>query len=387
MSDRRVIMVTDARIGTDYQGKPAAADKALSGTSWKRGLEMVPNLELAVRVDPRPNSGNCEIDGVVHPLPFYVGMRQLIRVMPRLIKSLNSLVRQADVVVTRLPGVIGMLTAGLTKLHRKPLALEVVGDVEDALLQGSPNWARQAIAKIANQLTAHLVRRADSVRYVTRSTLQAKYPAARNARTVAFSSVILDGWNRAVRVPKSPVPTVLAIGSQEQLYKGHDLLIRCMPGLLGLMPDAMLVLVGEGREQATLRRLAAQLAVEEGVLFKGYVADRNLLIDLVDQAWIFTMPSRTEGLPRALVEAMARGLPCVGARVGGIPELLSPQQLVPVESVSELEARLAEQLLDPVLRTSLGELNKAEAKYFDPSALALHARDWSKSVNGLAGPK
>ena len=62
--------------------------------------------------------------------------------------------------------------------------------------------------------------------------------------------------------------------------------------------------------------------------FLGRVDDREAIRAHLDQADLFCMPSHTEGLPRALVEAMARGVPAIGTRVGGIPELLPDEQMV-----------------------------------------------------------
>jgi glycosyltransferase involved in cell wall biosynthesis len=66
----------------------------------------------------------------------------------------------------------------------------------------------------------------------------------------------------------------------------------------------------------------------------------------LDHADLFIMPSRTEGLPRALLEAMARGLPCIGSAVGGIPELLPPEDLFPAGDPLALARKIQEVLAD-----------------------------------------
>jgi glycosyltransferase involved in cell wall biosynthesis len=67
----------------------------------------------------------------------------------------------------------------------------------------------------------------------------------------------------------------------------------------------------------------------------------------LDQADLFILPSRQEGLPRAMVESMARALPCIGSRVGGIPELLASDDLVPPGDVMALAEKIREVLTDP----------------------------------------
>jgi glycosyltransferase involved in cell wall biosynthesis len=85
---------------------------------------------------------------------------------------------------------------------------------------------------------------------------------------------------------------------------------------------------------------------------------------MLDAADLFVMCSLTEGLPKALLEAMARGLPAVGSLVGGIPELLSREALVPPAD----ERRLAEKIMslarDPEGLTRLSARNFEEASRY-----------------------
>jgi glycosyltransferase involved in cell wall biosynthesis len=86
----------------------------------------------------------------------------------------------------------------------------------------------------------------------------------------------------------------------------------------------------------------------------------------LDQADIFVMPSRTEGLPRTMIEAMARGLPCIGSAVGGIPELLRPEDMVPAGDASSLAGAIIKIAKNPKLRAKMSKINlKKSADYSD----------------------
>ena len=75
---------------------------------------------------------------------------------------------------------------------------------------------------------------------------------------------------------------------------------------------------------------------------------------------MFVLPSRTEGLPCALVETVARGLPCIGSDIGGIPELLGRKALVPVNNSDLLEGNIHSFLNSPELADAQAQRNLDE---------------------------
>jgi glycosyltransferase involved in cell wall biosynthesis len=84
---------------------------------------------------------------------------------------------------------------------------------------------------------------------------------------------------------------------------------------------------------------------------------------------MFVMPSRSEGLPRAMVEAMARGLPCIGSRVGGITELLPLEDTVPVGDPGALANAIQTVLRDPKRLERMSERNLATASEYRADVL------------------
>lgn len=378
-NDVRIVMVTDSRLGTDRDGRVATSDPAITGRGWTRGLKL--DMRYVVRVDPRPGSADMPVDADVRPLPFYIGVSAFLRALPRTLRVLVGELRRADCVVTRVPGLIGLVTVVLAAMMRRPVAVEVVGDLEDSMPgSGSKRWVTAALGGAA---TRWAVRRARAVRYVTQETLQRAYPASPDAVTVAFSSVQPGLWFEQASEPADLQPRVIAVGSQEQLYKGHDLLIRAWPEVRRSVPGAVLVLAGAGRQQALLRDMASSLGVDSAVLFLGQVTDKATLIREVDRAWVYAMPSRAEGLPRALVEAMARGRACVATRVGGIPELVGDMQLVDVDDLGGLTDRLVKLLSDGELRASLGRRNRDSLRPYMPDFLAAKSDEWSVAVSRM----
>ena len=114
----------------------------------------------------------------------------------------------------------------------------------------------------------------------------------------------------------------LLIGTAGRLspVKGHAYLLRAVRHILEKESDARLLIVGSGPLQGELLALARDLRVDDACLFVGHRAD---VYDLIAAMDIFVLPSLDEGIPMALLEAMALGRPVVATSVGGIPEIVT----------------------------------------------------------------
>ncbi|OFW46104.1 MAG: hypothetical protein A3J29_10695, partial [Acidobacteria bacterium RIFCSPLOWO2_12_FULL_67_14b] len=116
------------------------------------------------------------------------------------------------------------------------------------------------------------------------------------------------------------VPVIVNVGALVG-HKGQRFLIDAMPMVLREVPDAHLVIFGEGDLRAPLERQVKHLALEKRVLLPGFRED---VLSLMKSADLFVMSSVTEGLGSAVLDAMAMGLAVVGTRAGGIPEAVVP---------------------------------------------------------------
>ena len=136
--------------------------------------------------------------------------------------------------------------------------------------------------------------------------------------------------------------SLISVGSLAQMYKAPDIVLKALSVLKDKGFSIKLTWLGDGVFRQDMIDLAQSLKLN--VDFKGNVSAQEVHQYLAD-ADIFLLVSRTEGLPRAVVEAMAHGLPCIGSKVGGIPELLENSALVEKENVPQL-AQLIEQMIN-----------------------------------------
>jgi glycosyltransferase involved in cell wall biosynthesis len=136
--------------------------------------------------------------------------------------------------------------------------------------------------------------------------------------------------------------------------KNHAMLIDALPGLLAAHPALQAVIVGDGPLQAALQARIDALGLGVRVRLTGARDDVHALLPALD---VFVLPSRTEGLSIALLEACAAGLAVVATDVGGNGEIIADGRtgrLVPSDDVPALQAALDALLQDPAGRSRLG---------------------------------
>lgn len=178
--------------------------------------------------------------------------------------------------------------------------------------------------------------------------------------------------NRVTRESLGIPEQAFLIGSVGRLHpqKGLEDLLHAFARVIPTIPEAWLLIVGEGPLQSRLQTLARTLRIEPRLVLPGPRPDIPTILAALD---VFALSSRWEGLPLALLEAMAAGLPVVATRAGGVPEVVEDGVtglLVPTGDPAALAEALG-RLGDPVLRRQLGTAGRVRVEQqFSASQLA-----------------
>jgi len=157
--------------------------------------------------------------------------------------------------------------------------------------------------------------------------------------------------------------------------KGFDLLLTGLADVVASVPAAHVLLIGDGEERGALEAQAEASGLGDRLHITGTVTD---VIGALAAADVLAAPSRNEGMGRVLVEAMALGLPVVGARVGGIPDVILDGEcglLVPPDDAAALAGALVELGIDEALRAKLGAGARPRAEAFSTTVAAAAMRD------------
>jgi glycosyltransferase involved in cell wall biosynthesis len=361
---------------------------------WQRYLAVFDTVRIVARatVDPDINDRYKQVTGngvEFWPVPFYLGPEQFLMKCGKIRASLRSSVGKDDALLCRVGSPLADVLLPWFWKTGRPYGLEVVGDPEEAL---GPGTIRHPLRRFFQIRGARLLRlqcsRAVGVAYVTRGSLQRKYPCP--AHSVGISDVARLDFSSAPKVFTTNYSSltwkeddfaaesrhfdrgqglrIVFVGSLAQMYKGVDVLLRATQLIVrDLHPQV--AIIGDGKYRSTLEEMARKLDISDGVQFLGELPSGKAVRDQLDRATLFAMPSRTEGLPRALIEAMARALPCLATRVGGIPELLPEEDMVASGDYVGLASKIKEVVSDPERLSRMSRRNLERAQEYRPEVL------------------
>jgi glycosyltransferase involved in cell wall biosynthesis len=240
---------------------------------------------------------------------FWAGLpgriaRELVRFRPDAVLAQSAYEAAAALTARRLVG------------RRTPIFVDVHGDWRTSTrLYGSP--LRRALSPAADRVALAALRRADAVRTVSDYTTGLTREVGIEPADVFPAFMDLDPFLAEPR-PLPERPSALFVGVLE-LYKNVDGLAEAWRLAAPRVPDAKLRVVGRGSRAEVVERLVADLP-EQTSWTQALPTDE--VARAMDEATLLVLPSRSEGMGRVVVEALLRGRPVVGSRVGGIRDLV-----------------------------------------------------------------
>jgi glycosyltransferase involved in cell wall biosynthesis len=356
-------------------------------------LEVFDKVRIIARIRdvPEPTLGWTQVDDpkvFFIPLPHYIGPWQYLQKAREIERILHRAIGTEDAAIVNVPSQITTVVSSALRWSGHPYGVRVVGDPYDVFAPGIVEHPLRPLLRwwfVRNQ--KRQCSKANAVAYVNASRLPHRYPAGAESYVTHYADGSLSD-ETYVNVSRSLTDnfktfTLITVGSLEQLYKGTDILINAVSKCVNDELPLRLVILGDGRFRPQLEAQARSLGLTEIVRFVGQVAAGRAVRDYLDQADVFILPSRTEGLPRALMEAMARALPCIGSTAGGIPELLPVDDLVPPGNVNALANKIYEVLTDPERMSKMSARNLAEARKYHENELRQRRKAFFQHIKDI----
>lgn len=320
---------------------------------------------------------DCRVS--IRGVSTYDGIMQLIGKILLINEQFRFAAKICDALIIRAPGVLACLSLQFLisdKFRKRPIAIELVGDPVDVFGSGVGGRFGYIYKIFFKYATKILCSKSDAVSYVTEYYLQRRYPADEFAKTIFCSSVELSLKDFDLQPRKYShtlregwIPKLFVAASLEAPYKGIDFLVQAIAFLVKSQVNVKLVIAGGGRLLERYERLSQELGVAENIIFLGRISRADVLLQM-KVCDIYIQPSLTEGLPRAVIEACACGAPILASSVGGIPEILSSDDMFPAASSDLMASIILDRIQNPYKLENMSARNLLKAVDYDVSVLS-----------------
>jgi len=276
----------------------------------------------------------------------------LLKSLPKILSTIRRTIDRDAAYILRIPATIPIIYSIILKIMGIRFAVEVAADPYDGYSRASLNSRLAHLYRaIFVWFTKWQCREAFASAYVTREVLQRRYPPRCTVSSFSFTSIDLRP-EAFVKMPRRAedfdisAPHLVMIGNMQKSLKGHDTLLEAIRILKESGLNVRATIIGFGENRSVFEVMAEALGLAGDVHFTGKLQNGGPVRAVLDTADVFVLPSRQEGLPRALLEAMARALPAVASRIGGTPELLQPEHLFEPNEADQLAQRILEMVAD-----------------------------------------
>jgi len=359
-------------------------DIAFSYLYWKEYLEVfdeVCPIARVSRVEKLPEGWiRADGEGVAFvKIQDYLGFWDFLKKSLRVFRDCFSAAGRDGCYLLRLGNISTFCWLRLL-VNSTPYAFEVVGHAGESVLQVKNVQyfgLAKLIAKVNHAIVKQQVKKACCVSYVS-EYVRKLYPPKAMHRSWIFSGVklsdeVVTGHRNSNSFNKDAL-NIVSVGRLEP-EKGHSILIESLKTLAerGFVFQAKII--GPGKEYDRLASTVRELNLQNNVKIIGKIPWGTELFKELDWADLFVIPSLTEGMPRALIEAMARGLPAIGTNTGGIPELINKDYLVAPGDPASLSDKI-EALARPELLEKISRNNFEIALRYSPERMRIQKREF-----------
>jgi len=358
-------------------------------------FEEVYGIVRAEQVETAPK--NCKLASGPHvhffPIPQSRGVKQFAKNYFTNRRLIKKYVKECDCAIFRVPGVVANTALPIFAKTGKPYAIEVVVDPWEYFAKGTSGGLVRPLVRYAwTRALKKMCRQSTGVSYVTASYLQKRYPCQalltgeKSYFTASYSSVELPDDQFAfpkTYAPKNKYIIAHVANAFTGYGKGHVVLMNAVKKVLEAGHDVDVWFVGDGPLRPVFEQMAADLGIKEHVCFLGRMASGADVRQKIRNSDLFVFPTRAEGLPRVILEAMAEGIPAISSPVCGIPEILPPECLVRCDDAQGYAEAIIRLITHPKIMTEQSKRNIEVAKGYKSSILNAKRKEFYLRLRGL----
>lgn len=353
----KVLVTTHAQMFQTPDGK-VWTNSVYDYNFFKRYLNVFESVRIMTRmkkIDFKEINNKILVNGErleFYSLPHYHGPWEYAKKYFRIKKEFSNALETCDCAILRIPDQTSFSLFKEIKDKGIPCAIEVVAHSWDLFAPGTMKTKlRPYLRLLWDYNQKKICREATGVSYVTSDYIQKRYPTMiKNNEDKRFqtnyTSADLDeaffGQPRKKEWFQKEKLNFVHVSGINNNAKGHNELINVMFDLKKMGYSHTLTFIGGGTLLNEFRDKSIDLGLSKEIIFLGHIGKSKDIADVLSKSDVFILPTLTEGLPRAVLEAMANGLPCIATNVGGIPELISSEFLVNSRNEDDLKRKIIE---------------------------------------------
>lgn len=341
-----------------------------------RYLEAFDEINLVARVSYKEDVSNMMLVSGPHvnffELPDTQGLKETLGHLFKFRRVFKCAIENSNAVILRAPSILTFFLIDVVSRARKPFVIDFVMSADKMIPKKS--LLSRLCNKFINYRFKKICLQADGVSYVTKQILQKSYPCQaikqpENNRyfTSQFSSLQLTEQNYFSQdwtlENKPDIFTLIHTGFMDDGRKCQDIVIKATSLVFKKGYPIRLKFIGDGPQKKEFENLAKDVGIESICTFLGMIQDRDRLFLELQKSHLFVFPTKAEGLPRVILEAMAQGLPCISSPVDGVPELLPAEDLAEWHDVDAF----AQLIIDEI--TNWPRMIQESKRNFDESKL------------------
>lgn len=347
---------------------------------YDRYLRVFEEIKIANRVivEDKLRPERIIIDNphvTVHPIPIFHGPKQYLLRYCKIGHALRNAVEECDAAILRLPSTVAMRLSRKVIKERIPYAVEVVFDAHDGA-KTSSSIIEKILWAIIDYRMRHICSKADGVSCVTEKYLQRRYFSSKVGHFEShYSTLALDSsfFSAPRKYPDNKTMTIAHVDMQIGLHgrKGADIIIQAASTLLHKMGIGVnIMFAGEDLDNSAdkIKEYAKTYGIEGHVSCPGFLS-RAKLSQFLDDSDLFVLPTKAEGLPRVIIEAIAKGLPTITTPASGNSELIPKEYLVEFNDVNSLASTIAQLVTDRNAYEEASKTNYEHSLQYEGSIL------------------
>ena len=380
MKKNKMLMVQEEHFVRDSSGNYFSR-RVLSDELLSRYTNNIEKLYILARVEIvnefKQEGNKLTLNNIEFiEISDFRGPKELLQKFPSILRQFKIYCKKVDIVYFRTPSLLSLSLYRFTPKTKK-VGLEFIMGAHYFIERN--DCVSRIINRVINNEAKRIAKKANATLYVTKKKLQEVYPPSNNVYnkskdyfTVGISDVELDEHYLEYRVPigiEKKRFVIICVGFMDSYRKGQHILINAAYILIKKGFDIELKFVGDGKKKKEFEDLSKKLNIFDKVTFSGRISTKEEMFRALKSADIFVLPSRLEGLPRVIIEAMATGLPVIASNVDGNSELVQEKLIVDDFSADSYAKKIEMLICNFNYYNKCSRENTEKAKKYLPNVL------------------